>query len=122
MSRGSAPRKLLSTENLKRFGYQVLSSAGVGWLRSALRSVMPSVIDSISDCYLNPFLVGGCYTILARVISGSSSYMYNFMVSMSAEMVAGLVEVPVRSLIPGYSAPTRSITAAAQSARTNVLG
>lgn len=113
--------KLLSTSNLKKFGFQAVSSLAVNEIKSLLRPIIPSVVDGITDAYINPILIGGAYTVLARVVNGSKSYLYNFMFSMSAEMVAGFLEHPVRGLIsPGLSKPMPK--AAVAPIRTRVLG
>ena len=91
--------KLISKTNLKTFGYQAVSSLAVNQIKSLLRPIIPSVVDGITDAYINPLIVAGTYTILARVVDGSKDYMYNFMFSMSAEMIACGLDAPVKSLM-----------------------
>ena len=116
MSKGGK-RSIFSQENLIKFGFQALSSLGVNQIKSFLSPLLPSGVGALTDVYVNPFIVAGTYTLLARFVSGSKAYMYNFMFSMSADMLAGFLEAPIKALMPG-STPAGAV----QPSRSYVLG
>jgi hypothetical protein len=115
------PRSLFSTDQLKKFGFQALSSVAVDQIKKVFKPLLPNLIND-STMWINPLIVGGSYTLLVKFISGSNNYMYNFMYSMAAEMIAGFVEPPLYALLPSSGSITLPSVTAVQPNRRSVLG
>ena len=113
-SNGRTP-SLLSLPSLKRAAYQGISSFASGSIEAAIKPLLPPAAQ-ISSMYLQPLLTAGSYTLLAKFVDGSESYVANFLISLGSEVAAGCITTPLTGLLMPSSSNY------IQGMRSNILG